>query len=89
MDRVIAIYARENGQGMAFPVPVPTVSDDGVEPAVDAQQAGAPAATEDAVPRGGIQLVPSTEAADEDGSSSDDPPPSPPARKRPALKRVK
>ena len=28
VNRVIAIYARENGQGMAFPVPVPTTQND-------------------------------------------------------------
>ena len=39
IDRVIAIYARENGQGMAFPVPVPTVGDEGVEGAVSEAEA--------------------------------------------------
>jgi stringent starvation protein B len=29
VDHVIAIYARENGQGMAFPVPTPGETDDG------------------------------------------------------------
>ena len=89
MDRVIAIYARENGQGMAFPVPVSTVSDEGVAPDADEPLAGAEAASEEHPPRGGIQLVPNAEAADDDGAPGDEPPPSPPTRKRPALKRVK
>ncbi|WP_390346314.1 ClpXP protease specificity-enhancing factor [Variovorax boronicumulans] len=45
VGRVIAIYARENGQGMAFPAPVPTAttSDDGDDAAsAAASPAGAP-----------------------------------------------
>jgi len=78
IDRVIAIYARESGQGMAFPVPVPTISDGGPE------EAGAPAAEPPAGARGPIQLVP--QAGDDDDESPTDPPPK---RKRPALKVVK
>ena len=91
MDRVIAIYARENGQGMAFPVPVPTVSDEGVVPAgddVDAEATDeAPAA--DGAARSGIQLVPSSASADQDDEGDAPEPPPSPARKRPALKRIK
>src|SRR5438067_9531892 len=32
VSRVIAIYARENGQGMAFPVPVPGTAEDAHRP---------------------------------------------------------
>ena len=32
VNRVIAIYARENGQGMAFPVPVPGGTEDAAKP---------------------------------------------------------
>ncbi|HOB66411.1 ClpXP protease specificity-enhancing factor [Ottowia sp.] len=85
MDRVIAIYARENGQGMAFPVPVPQVADDGVADDADAPaHPDAPPVVE-AAPRGGMQLVPS---ADSDDDQPTDPPP-PPQRQRPALKRIK
>ena len=75
---VVAIYARENGQGMAFPAPS--------EPPADEAGAEAPAA-------GGLRLA-STEADDTPGEPPDaDPPPDPqrppPRRKRPALKRVK
>lgn len=82
MERVLAIYARENGQGMAFPVLGP--SGEGQELPEDDDDTdgfvGAPV-TE-------IQLVPSVSdkaSTDDD----DDPQPPPPPRKRPALKRVK
>jgi stringent starvation protein B len=78
VNRVIAIYARENGQGMAFPVPAP-----GEEPA----RGGAALAS---VPAGGgenepkvVQLV--TPDAPPPGTE----PPKPPSGPRPALKRVK
>ena len=89
VGRVIAIYARENGQGMAFPAPV-----DGLVAPVSsaslAPTAGA-AVVEDApsvaVDERVVQLVPS---ADADASAGDPPRPTPgPAGGRPSLKRVK
>lgn len=87
MDRVIAIYARENGQGMAFPVSAP------VEPDEDSDQAEAqdtePSATADVPPRG-IQLVPLSEHEAEESTEPEPPtPPVPGKRKPPALKRIK
>jgi stringent starvation protein B len=74
VDHVVAIYARENGQGMAFPVPTPA-SSAGPEPAAD----GAPAAR-------GLRLA-STEPPEPEG---DEPPPEPPGGgPRPTLKRIK
>ena len=104
VDHVVAIYARENGQGMAFPMP--------------AADAAAPAAAAPAVH--GLRLAPaagSSDRSDDDaaasrrggngggrdsrslpspraGWSADDPaplpePPEPPSGGRPALKRVK
>ena len=81
IDRVIAIYARESGQGMAFPVPVPTVTDGGAEG--DESEAPADGGEPAAAGRGPIQLVP--QAGDEDAPTD----PQPPKRKRPALKVVK
>ena len=78
IGRVIAIYARENGQGMAFPSPVPTASAD--EPAK-------PVATASATDTSSPRIVPLSPV-----ESSDEPPPEPPrpaAGPRPALKRVK
>ncbi|HMN19879.1 MAG TPA: ClpXP protease specificity-enhancing factor [Ottowia sp.] len=77
VDRVMAIYARETGQGMAFPMQA-TLADGGLAP-LPAAVDGAPAAPT-------IQLVPP--AADEAGEPEPPPPPPPPGR-RPALKRVK
>jgi len=74
VDRVLAIYARENGQGMAFPSAVPVASTQGDDEAADSSR-GSP-----------IQLVQPSGESDE----RDPPPdPPPPPRKRPALKVVK
>lgn len=82
VDHVIAIYARENGQGMAFPMPSDTTDDVQDMPSTPAV---APAATS------GLRLapVPGTDAGDE-APSDDEPTPTPPAGTiRPSLKRVK
>lgn len=87
VSRVIAIYARENGQGMAFPVPVATPA--GEEPA---SSRPSPLSSVPAAPADGegkvVQLVtPEGQAA----PGTDPEPPKPPAGggPRPALKRVK
>ncbi|MHB1198834.1 MAG: ClpXP protease specificity-enhancing factor [Polaromonas sp.] len=104
ITHVIAIYARENGQGMAFPLVAPSAA-----PATDA----GPAATPGAGPAKAaaailgkpssaqaptnepeskiMQLVPeSTADVAKDGSEIPDPPKPPqPPRTRPSLKRVK
>jgi stringent starvation protein B len=82
VEHVVAIYARENGQGMAFPVPAG---------GGDAAAAGAPesAAGE---PARGLRLASSEPAAPaDDEGPGDEPPPPPPSGEpqRPALKRVK
>ena len=84
VGRVIAIYARENGQGMAFPPPVDSLvaapsSSAVLAPAADVVESGA--SVEDRV----VQLVPAVDVGD------DEPPkPTPgPAGGRPSLKRVK
>ncbi len=76
VNRVIAIYARENGQGMAFPVPAPG------EDSRAAPLASVPAPAADAEPKV-VQLV--TPEPPPPGSE----PPKPPGGPRPALKRVK
>ena len=88
VDHVVAIYARENGQGMAFPVP----TEDGAK---DASVSAAPPAG----PRGlRLAQTPSTQTADEEPQSQPEPiddtdppdaPPPPPSGPRPALKRIK
>ena len=85
VGRVIAIYARENGQGMAFPPPVDLLSTIDEERAQTddagaAHEPGSPDATRV------VQLVP-TEPGPE---GEDDPrPPTPVGASRPTLKRVK
>jgi stringent starvation protein B len=101
VDHVIAIYARENGQGMAFPAPteahVPSAADQG--------EAGAPAApaAERSAPAAGLRLAstdrpsqpqpqPHPQTADAERTPGDDEtPPEPPApgAGRPSLKRIK
>jgi stringent starvation protein B len=83
VNRVIAIYARENGQGMAFPVPVAGGAQDApgkTSPLSSVPAAGAP--EEDSKV---VQLV-NPENAD---NNPDSEPPRPPTGPRPALKRVK
>jgi len=87
IDHVIAIYARENGQGMAFPMPAsaPPGSPEG-------EAEGTPARPPAA--RGGPRLArsegsaPKPLRAGDAATAADTPPPEPPP-KRPSLKRVK
>ena len=101
ISHVIAIYARENGQGLAFPLePLP----DGVAGANDAQTdvlaeisqplAAAPQATPDASEGKIMQLVENVPVTGAKGAGSRKKPelpepPKPPTRPRPSLKRVK
>jgi stringent starvation protein B len=74
VDHVVAIYARENGQGMAFPAPEPL-----------AEGAALPTAAPPEPRRSGLRLA---SEANEEGD--DEPPPDAPAGgPRPTLKRVK
>jgi stringent starvation protein B len=86
IDHVIAIYARENGQGMAFPMPSEAQPSSAPAPSGTLAPAIAPAAkpprltlTDPSAGKG--------ETADESGAEV--PPPEPPAGGRPSLKRVK
>ncbi len=104
MDHVIAIYARENGQGMAFPAPTPGGSASSAKAtqgpaattaatALDRMQASAP--DDQRI----MQLVSSDTSAESEASShretTDDEPPKPSfpgssgSGSRPSLKRIK
>lgn len=84
VNRVIAIYARENGQGMAFPVPVPAAGgEEKPSPLSSVPAAGAAAEEEPRV----VQLVTPEPPASNTGPDGE--PPRPPSGPRPALKRVK
>ncbi|MEN9483063.1 ClpXP protease specificity-enhancing factor [Sphaerotilus montanus] len=81
IDHVIAIYARENGQGMAFPVPTePSTLSNSADVAASAPPA--PAAT-------GLRLASEPTVARPDGDEQPPPPSAPPAGGRPSLKRIK
>jgi stringent starvation protein B len=86
VDHVIAIYARENGQGMAFPVPLAT-------PTADADGTTVETLTRPAGPRpapGPLKLAPGSSSAQTPPPGADEPPePTPPGGGRPVLKRVK
>ncbi len=73
VDRVLAIYARENGQGMAFPA---------LPAAAEAPAAAAESPPASASP--GLRLAPDPA----DAAQDDNPPPEDPTP-RPTLKRVK
>ena len=80
--RVVAIYARENGQGMAFALEEDPQLQPGALLAADAQRgATAPA----------LQSVDGSAKRDATPGDGDEPPPSPPpaGAHRPSLKRVK
>ena len=84
VNRVIAIYARENGQGMAFPV---GVAGSGEETPKPSPLSSVPAAGSagDGEPRV-VQLV-TPEPPQESKNGQD--PPRPPSGPRPSLKRIK
>jgi stringent starvation protein B len=99
ISHVIAIYARENGQGMAFPMGTPSAgAAPGTEPGGDAARAqgsASPAAAPahphspaDAPESKIMQLVPESAPSEADDGSDPPSPPKPP-RTRPSLKRVK
>ncbi len=85
VDHVVAIYARENGQGMAFPVPI----EGGAARGPDAGESQRPP-----TPLRGLRLA-RTEGVEAAGADKPvDPQPEPPApgapgSPRPSLKRIK
>lgn len=93
ISHVVAIYARENGQGMAFPAPAPATLS-AVKPSVlvsDAPPSGDGAeATPDTASRSPLRSV-TSEQGQEEGDVPPEPPADGPGRSpgRPQLKRVK
>jgi stringent starvation protein B len=87
VDHVVAIYARENGQGMAFPVPAGGGEGAAAPSPIGAGDPAAPSAIDMA--SRGLRLASDTPPPA--APSNDDPPPETPgpAGKRPSLKRVK
>ena len=98
ISHVIAIYARENGQGMAFPLEIIPEASNGspelqaVLPLTDASQAIQPSAeTPDGKIMQLVESVPDTPVGGKGRQKKSDlpEPPKPPTRPRPSLKRVK
>jgi stringent starvation protein B len=103
IDRVIAIYARENGQGMAFPVPqgvpprgevtepepkMPTLDKKSNDKATVGLDAAHAQTGANQANAKVVQLVAVTADATQDNDPSP-PPPTTPAGARPSLKRIK
>ena len=95
IGRVIAIYARENGQGMAFPLPSATGVTASSTPPAETAQAGMSSGSSQAPSPSGsdsriVQLVTSDSGTSAgDGQPEPPEPPKPQQGGRPSLKRVK
>ena len=100
MSRVIAVYARENGQGMAFPLTDVKVGDEQTPVTTERAQVAPPATpalvatvSPFLVPTASdskvIQLVPSDGSTVASDGNSEPPNPPKPKRPRPSLKSVK
>ena len=90
VDHVVAIYARENGQGMAFPVPTDAATG-AAPPSAGAEAAAESSAARTPAPVRGLRLATvEPESPDADAPAPpDQPEPQPPGPQRPSLKRVK
>lgn len=92
VSHVVAIYARENGQGMAFPPPAPVENPTEQQSEALKTPAAAtdPTRTPNPSDRGTLRAVPN-EGAPAEAADPLDPPPDGPSRGsgRPQLKRVK
>ena len=86
VDHVIAIYARENGQGMAFPMPAEAAGVPALPAPAPDEIAGAPPSRSTSLTLTGPAAVPGTS---EPEPAPESPPPGPPSRRKPSLKRVK
>lgn len=86
VDHVVAIYARENGQGMAFPVPTEAGGGARPEPApIPPVEAAKPP-----TPLRGLRLASSEPESDPAPTPPDEDPPDPGSPgARPSLKRIK
>jgi stringent starvation protein B len=89
ISHVVAIYARENGQGMAFPAPTRAGASD-TTPGMDGDTAAEPQSSAPDSARVPLRAVPSDEGPGAPGEPPEPPPDGPPRPGgRPKLKRVK
>ena len=93
VGQVLAIFARENGQGMAFPRTSPKATNLLAGGSVSSNTAASEVATRAAAPDAERRVVPLSSVDGDRRQSTPqnepEPPRSPPAGPRPALKRVK
>jgi stringent starvation protein B len=90
IDHVVAIYARENGQGMAFPVPTEAgIGSAGVKPVQPAGADDKPPAASTVLRLARTDQSAADSATAVDPSPGGDPSSTPPAGGRPSLKRIK
>ena len=85
IDHVIAIYARENGQGMAFPAPPARAAQTGGDPAA----AAPPDEVAGAGRTPGLHAVPGDGAPEKPTADPKEPPPPSGPSRGPKLRRVK
>lgn len=89
ISHVVAIYARENGQGMAFPAPTPAGASD-TTPRMDGDTSAESQSSAPDNARVPLRAVPSDEGPGAPGEPPEPPPDGPPRPGgRPKLKRVK
>ncbi|HEX5739493.1 MAG TPA: ClpXP protease specificity-enhancing factor [Hydrogenophaga sp.] len=89
ITHVVAIYARENGQGMAFPAPTTAAATSDHAQRIDADESSDPSSPPDSA-RAPLRAVPSDEGAGSSGEPPEPPTDGPPRPGgRPKLKRVK
>jgi stringent starvation protein B len=89
ISHVIAIYARENGQGMAFPMSVPSGARRSDQSVVPLSSVGGLQSTLQPPSDSDNKVVQLTQVLAEPDDRPTDPPPRTPSGPRPALKRVK
>lgn len=89
ISHVVAIYARENGQGMAFPAPTPAGASDSTHQ-IEVGASSEPASSLPDSARAPLRAVPSDESPGISGKAPEPPNDGPPRPGgRPKLKRVK
>jgi stringent starvation protein B len=88
VDRVVAIYARENGQGMAFPVPIEAPATSATPPPEPAPE---PRRSAPVIKLSGVEAPAAPKPKRSSGAPAPEPPPPTPVPPggRPSLKRIK
>ena len=89
VTHVLAIYARENGQGMAFPPPEPQAPESVAEVPSSGEAGGADDGSSPVQRGPQLRAVPMEESLAQDAGGDGSPEPGGPKGPRPTLKRIK